>query len=117
MKGIFQLRLFSTLPPQKLELRWIILLVIILLIIILLWPDPASGAYWGQVDTPTAIPSMPTVTLTAASSLPTYTPIPAEYLENNDQTSGIICGSVVIVLIIVGGTLGILRRRNGFSHK
>ena len=123
MKGNCRLKLFPTLPTQRLELRWIILLVIILLFIILLWPNPASSAYWDQAASPTAasgntVPSVPTATLTVAGpSLPTPTPIPSEYLENTDQTSGIICGSVVMVLIIVGGTLGVLRRRNGFPHK
>jgi hypothetical protein len=106
------LKPFSISSSQKLDFRWIILLIVILLLIILAWPDPASGAYHvtagDQVETATA----------TVRPLPTFTPIPLEYLENTDQTSGIICGSVILVMIIVGGTLGVLRRKNGKSdHK
>jgi hypothetical protein len=83
------------------DLLWILLLIAILLIIIFAWPDPASGASIHQAATATLLP---TVTATA---------IPAEFLESPDQTSGIICGSVVLVLIVVGGTLGILSRKKG----
>jgi hypothetical protein len=101
------LKPLSILPPQKLDLRWIILLIVILLIIILVWPDPASGAYLGQKETSTA----------TLKPVPTSTLIPPEYLETTDQTNGIICGSVVLVLIIVGGTLGVLRLKNDTRKK
>jgi hypothetical protein len=101
------LKPLSILPSQKLDLRWIILLIVILLIIILVWPDPASGAYIDQVETGTA-----TVRALATSTL-----IPPEYLETTDQTNGIICGSVVLVLIIVGGTLGVLRFKRDSRKK
>ena len=100
MKGASRLKLFTQFPETKNDLRWIVLLVIIFLIIILAWPNPASGAGLYQDKTIT-----PVFTLTP-------TPIPAEFLSSPDQTSGIICGSVVIVLIIVGGTVGVLRRKN-----
>ena len=88
-------------PNIKNDLRWIVLLVILFLIIILAWPNPASGAAPHQNATIT-----PEITLTP-------TPIPVEFLSTPDQTSGIICGSAFIVLIIVGGTVGVLRRKNG----
>ena len=90
-------------PNVKNDLRWIVLLVIIFLLIILAWPDPASGAALYQAATVS-----PEATLT-----PTI--IPAEFLSSADQTSGIICGSTVLVLIIVGGTVGVLRRKKGNS--
>jgi hypothetical protein len=83
---------------RRLDTLWILLLIILLMTIILGWPNPASGAFHPQAATP-----LP---------LPTSTPIPAEYLETADQTNGIVCGSVVLVMIIVGGTLGVLRRKN-----
>jgi len=40
------------------------------------------------------------------------TPIPQEYLANATQTNGIIFGSVILVLIIIIGTLGVMLRRD-----
>lgn len=92
----------TRLSNSKYDLRWIFLLVIVLLIIILVWPAPASGAALHQAATllPGGLTATPTI-------------IPQELLSTPDQTSGIICGAVVIVLIIVGGTFGVLRRQNG----
>ena len=104
MKGTSRLKLVTRLVKGKNDLRWIVLLVLLFLIIVLAWPDPASGASLFQSATLT-----PNVTLT-----PTI--IPQEFLSTPDQTSGIICGSVIIVLIIVGGTVGVLRRKNGISR-
>jgi hypothetical protein len=103
MKGVCLLKPVSFNPSDKFDLRWIFLLILVLLIIILAWPNPASGAFTAQTSTPIVTPS-----LTA-----TITPIPVEYLESADQTSGVICGSVVLILIIVGGTFGVLRMKNG----
>jgi hypothetical protein len=92
---------FSTHTPNlKNDLRWILLLVIIFMLIILAWPDPASGATLHQ-----AVTASPVIT-------PTPSAIPAEFLSSADQTSGIICGAAFIVLIIVGGTVGVLRRNS-----
>ncbi len=105
MKGAARLKLSNRIPNVKNDLRWIVLLVVLFLIIVLAWPDPASGAALHQVAT-----SVPAATITP-------TRIPAEYLSTPDQTSGIICGSAVLVLIIVGGTVGVLRRKNGVSSQ
>jgi hypothetical protein len=101
MKGAPRLKFSYRFPSVKNDMRWIILLVILFLLILLAWPDPAAGAALRLAATP-----VPAATLTP-------TKIPAEYLSSPDQTSGIICGSAVIVLIIVGGTVGVLRRKNG----
>jgi hypothetical protein len=101
MKGASRLKFSTRIPNVKNDLRWILLLVIIFILIILAWPNPASGANLHQDAT-----FSPDVTLTP-------TQIPAEFLSTPDQTSGIICGSVVLVLIVVGGTVTVLRRKNG----
>jgi hypothetical protein len=105
MKGIRRLKPSPSFFTQRHDLLWIILLIAALLFIIFAWPAPASGAFVAQSATivPTALP---TITATA---------IPAQFLVSTDQTSGIICGSVVLVLIIVGGTFIILGRKNGSS--
>ncbi len=105
MKGASRLKFSNRIPNVKNDLRWIVLLIILFLLIILAWPNPASGAAFHQAAT-----SGPAATLTP-------TRIPAEYLSTPDQTSGIICGSAVLVLIIVGGTVGVLRRKNGSSNQ
>lgn len=40
------------------------------------------------------------------------TPIPREYLANATQTNGIVFGSVILVLIVVIGTLGVMLRKD-----
>lgn len=71
---------------------------LLILAMVLAWPEPASGKAYGDA-TPTAYATF------------TPSPIPQEFLDSSDQTSGIICGSVVLVLVVVGGTLGVLRRK------
>ena len=90
---------------RRFDLLAILLLIVLFLLIVFAWPAPASGANPAQAVTPTA-------TLNA----PGPTAIPPEYLESADQTNGILFGSVILVLIIVGGTLGILRSKNGRSR-
>ncbi len=52
------------------------------------------------------------ITVTPTRSLtPTLTPLPAEYMQTPDQTTGIVFGAVFLVIIIVGGTFITLRRR------
>jgi hypothetical protein len=104
MKGPDRLKPFFSKSPQKLSLPLLIFLIFLLLVIIFAWPDPASGHDPFQA----VIPS-PTGTVRPGAP----TPIPAEYLETADQTTGIIFGSSILVLIIVGGTVGVLRRKNG----
>jgi hypothetical protein len=63
--------------------------------------------------TPTLTPS-PTATITLTPTpafTPTLTPLPPEYIETPDQTTGILFGAVFLVIIIVGGTFFILRRK------
>jgi hypothetical protein len=97
----------SFFTSRRFDLLGIILLIALLLAIVFAWPAPAAGAYLAQAATPTLVETQPS---------PTPTLIPKEYLESTDQTNGIICGSVVLVLIIIGGTLGILRSKNRTSQ-
>lgn len=41
--------------------------------------------------------------------IPTPTPLPVEYLATSDQTTGIILGASVLVLVILIGTLSAFR--------
>jgi len=51
-----------------------------------------------------------TVTVTPTKGpTATLTPLPEEYVENPDQTTGIIFGAVFLLIIIVGGTFFTLR--------
>lgn len=87
---------------RRFDLIWISLLIVLLLLIVFAWPAPAAGAALAQAATPTPVPL----------ASPTPTSIPKEFLETPEQTNGIVFGSVVLVLVIVGGTLAILRRKN-----
>ncbi len=43
---------------------------------------------------------------------PTATPLPPEFLANREQTFGIIIGTIVLVILVIGGSLvGIWARR------
>ncbi len=37
---------------------------------------------------------------------PTQTSLPPEYLANKEQTIGIIIGTILLVILVIGGTLG-----------
>ena len=95
------------------------LFALALLLSTLLWSAPGTGLAQNASPTPAAtltatlapsqtatITTTPTVTLT-----PTLTPVPAEFMETPDQTTGIVFGAVFLVIIIVGGTYFILRRK------
>jgi len=95
------------------------ILALILLISSLLWSKPGTRVAQdtsptpAATDTATLAPSqIATMTLTPTVTLtPTLTPLPAEYMETPDQTTGILFGAVFLVIIIVGGTFFILRRK------
>jgi hypothetical protein len=46
-----------------------------------------------------------------ADTRPTATPIPPEFIENREQTNGIIAGTIILLLIVIIGTLSGLRAR------
>lgn len=62
--------------------------------------------------TPPAPSKTPPITNTPTRGpTPTLTPLPADYIETPDQTTGILFGAVFLLIIIVGGTFFTLRSR------
>jgi hypothetical protein len=54
-----------------------------------------------------ATPQLSTASLTPTQQFtPTHTPLPPEYLANTEQSIGIIAGTVLLVIVVIGGTLG-----------
>ncbi len=64
-----------------------------------------SPRYW-----PSALAMVATSAPLSAQVTATNTPFPAELTDPN-QTNGLIIGGIILVLIIVGGTLGVIRRK------
>lgn len=102
---------FLTLLDTRLVL---ILLVMILFGITMLAGNlPPASIIAQAAATTTPAP----VEVTAEPSGPQPTPIPAEYLSNNVQTNGIVLGSVVLVLIVVGVTFTVMLRGSEKTRK
>lgn len=92
--------------PSWLNRRTLVLLIIALLFLgalSLAEPLPRADKYSYANLTPTPFPEA------LESGAPT--PLPQEYLENADQTNGILLGGTILVLIVVFGTLSALRRQ------
>jgi len=82
------------------------------------WRAPEKVNFQSASPTPAnltpTLTSGPTETITTTPTLqptPTLTPLPAEYQETPDQTTGILFGAVFLVIIIVGGTIFVIRRK------
>ena len=82
------------------------------------WSAPERLDFQSASPTPAKVTptptSGPTETITTTPTLrptPTLTPLPAEYQETPDQTTGILFGAVFLVIIIVGGTFFVIRRK------
>lgn len=93
--------------PYWLNRQTLVLLIIALLFLAALslaepLPRADKYSYAGLTPTPTA------VALKAGEP----TPLPQEYLENANQTNGIVLGATILVLIVVVGTLSALRRKS-----
>ncbi len=93
--------------PAWLNRRTLILLIIALMFLGALslaepLPRPNKYSYAGLTHTPTAV--------VLEDGAPT--PLPAEYLENINQTTGILLGGTILVLIVVFGTLSGLRQKH-----
>lgn len=101
------LRIYRSLA--RLDLRSALILAVVILFTVLLlggnWPLANSVSAQATLATPTA-GAQPDVEDESLA-----TPIPEEYLSNNTQTNGIVLGSVVLVLIVIGGTLSVMLRR------
>jgi len=88
---------------------WLDWKVVIILLVIL------AGVVWMTTREPGVEQNLETQILIDATSgqqiIPdTPTPIPPELLANREQTTGIVLGGVVLVLIIVGGTARAITR-------
>ncbi len=78
--------------------------VIIAFFIIIIWSEDISHFFESirlndvqTTPTPSILPGTPT-------------PLPAEWLASAQQTSGIIFGALIIILLIIAGTAGIMIR-------
>lgn len=83
----------------------IFILVVVIFAVSVIWSEPISHIFTG-IDIRDRVGVTP-----SATTLPgTPTPLPAEYIANPDQTSGILSGVVILAIIIIGGTLGVMLR-------
>lgn len=92
------------------EPLWMLLLAVTILFLVLMVassrpPQQFTGDAVAQAG-PTATPQP------AETTVFSNTPIPQEYLANATQTNGIVLGSVILILIVVIGTLGVMLREN-----
>lgn len=85
-----------------------LLLVVIIFATMIAWREPLSGL---SLAAPTLEEEIFETTASPEFELKEPTPIPQEWEDNFEQTNGIIMGSVILVLIVVGGTLSAIRRR------
>ena len=98
------------------SLRWVVItLTLLLAFTSLAWISPAHP----RVE-PTRIgrayPAITTVAFRATTATPAYylntgTPMPADWVNNAQQTNSIIVGAVILVLIVLVGTLTSVRAR------
>ncbi|HTX79671.1 MAG TPA: hypothetical protein VMC62_08385 [Longilinea sp.] len=81
----------------------IMALIGLLFLVMLVWSEPFTDLYLH----PTA--TQPVLT---ATPLPPGqpTPLPAQFIQTNEQTDTIIWGATLLVLIIIGGTMSFILR-------
>ena len=87
---------------SALKNRVIILILIGFLALLLIWmmPQAAAATSWheDQISTPLTGDVLPT------------DPVFSEAVSSNsEQTIGVIIGGIILVLVVVGGTLGVIR--------
>ena len=98
----------------RLDLRTgLILLVMFLFTLMLLGGNHLPASVNAQTAPITPTPPAATVDVDEFE----VTPIPVEYLATNDQTDGIVLGSVVLVLIVVVGTFAVMQRKVNGKQK
>lgn len=87
------------------------LLILAFLIGAQAWKAPAAPTVASpEALTPTLVDT-PTPVVMQDEGEPSITPLLPEFLENTTQTNGIILGSAILVLIVIGGTLSVILRR------
>jgi hypothetical protein len=90
----FQKYIFSHIHPATLTMA----IVILAFVTMLAWTPVHS--------VPSQAENTPEVTAATIDSLtPEPTPIPQEWVDNREQTTGIIAGAIVLAVVIIGGTL------------
>jgi len=77
---------------------FLVILVILIFVVVMIWSEPLANL----IARPTLTTGMMKFTPTVEPGTPT--PIPAELLESDTQTNGIILGAIILVLIIVIGS-------------
>lgn len=95
----------SRIRPERSLQNFIFVLVVVIFAVSVVWSEPISHLFTDLniKDEVAIIPS--------ATTLPgTPTPLPAEYLSEPNQTSGILMGVVLLAVIIIAGTLGVIIR-------
>lgn len=70
-----------------------------------------SGKGTTETASSTRITATPQLSATVSQPTPTKTPLPPEYLQNFDDTNGVVVGTVMLVVIILLGTLSGIRVR------
>lgn len=70
-----------------------------------------SGMAPSETILPTRISPTPSPSATILLPTPTKTPLPAEFLQNYDDTNGVVVGTIMLVVIILLGTLSGIRIR------
>ena len=97
-------------PVHHEKVRYLAFAMLILLFLVV--AQTCSNPIPRSTATPSPSPHVtPSPVVLEGQGFPGATPLPAELLENRDQTNGIILGSAILVLIIIGGTLSVLLRR------
>lgn len=92
----------------------IIMVSLVFLFAIVAWSEPLPGAGSGGSNSPQMMLAAST---NLQTPLPTHPPvlsptstsnISEELLANPNQTDGLVLGGIVLIIIILGGTLGVL---------
>lgn len=118
--------IFSNLPDWVDHKSMGLVLLVLIMLVAMSWSEPLPGqknnaAKMALMQVSATLRVQPTGTPEPRPSVevppdatPTPippTPIPEEWATNRDMGTGIVLGAVMLVLIIVGGTLGAIRRR------
>ncbi len=100
--------------PGWLDPKLVILLVLVALFLVAMaWSEPSANAHkissLAKLDIPMQI--TPPAQEPQATPEKTSTPLPLEWQTNREMANGLVLGSIILVLIIVGGTLFAIRRK------
>lgn len=101
-------QLFHQNVPAWLDLRIIAIVVLLAIFgLSMYYSEPLQGIQKTATATALTTPAPPGGT--PGVKIPT--PLPAEWVNNYKMANGIILGAVILVLIVIGGTLGAIARR------